>query len=581
MSVEQALAFHRQGRLSEAASLYQAMLKADRERFDALHGLGTVRSQQGRHEEARTLFRRALRQNPKSPEAEYNLALALASLRRYDEAVLHYQRALALRPGFFQAHNNLGNIFKSLDRRAEAMDQYRQALEINPDFAVGHNNLGNSLQALERRDEAEMHYRRAIAVEPRYSEAYNNLGNILHIQGRTEEAITCYRQALSLDRNYVEALYNLGNVLKELGQFGDAAAALRRAIALDPTNTGAYLSLVDTQKLKPGDADFEAMERLVTDKRALDDSKRLTLHFALAGLYDDLGRYDEAFAHMVPGNALKRREIVYDETAMNDYFSRVKQVFTPEFVAALAGSGDPSARPLFILGMPRSGTTLVEQILATHPKIFGAGELDEFSQLAKELSFPDGLVALTPERLRKLGADYVQRIEARGNGAVWITDKMPSNFFYVGLIHLALPNARIIHTRRNAADTCLSCYSKLFVSRGQNFSYDMGELGRYWRQYDALMSHWRQVLPKGAMLELRYADLVADIETEARRLLAWCGVDWDDACLAFHRNKRPVLTASVAQVRQPIYQSSVGRWRAYERHLTPLIRELTPAQLAE
>jgi tetratricopeptide (TPR) repeat protein len=581
MSVEQALSLHRRGRLSEAAALYQAVLKADRDRFDALHGLGTVRSQQGQYEEARSLFRRALRQNPKSPEAEYNLGLALAALKRFDEAVLHYQKAFALRPDFFQAHNNLGNVLKSLDHREEAIEQYRRALAINPDFAIAHNNLANSLQAIERRDEAEMHYRRAIAVEPGYAEAHNNLGNVLHVMGRTEDAVACYQQALTLDGNYVEALYNLGNALKELVRFGEAAATLRKAIALDPTNTGAYLSLVDTQKLKPGDADFEAMERLVTDKGALDDSKRLTLHFALARFYDDLGRYDEAFAHMVPGNALKRREIIYDEAAMNDYFARIKAVFTPEFMTAMAGVGDPSARPLFILGMPRSGTTLVEQILATHPKIFGAGELDEFSKLAKELPYPDGLAALTPERLRKLGADYVQRIEARGNGAVWITDKMPSNFFYVGLIRLALPNARIIHTRRNPVDTCLSCYSKLFVSLGQNFSYDMGELGRYWRQYDALMAHWRHILPDDAMLELHYADLVADLETEARRLLAWCGVDWDDSCLDFHRNKRPVLTASVAQVRRPIYQSSVGRWRAYEHHLGPLLRELAPDQIEQ
>jgi tetratricopeptide (TPR) repeat protein len=581
MSVEQALSLQRQGRLSEAASFYQTVLKTERDRFDALHGLGIVRSQQRRYDEARSLFRRALRVNPASAEAEYNLALALAGLKRYEEAVSHYQKALALRPDFFQAHNNLGNVFKSLDRRAEAMDQYRLALEINPDFAAGHNNLGNSFQALGRLKEAESHYRRAVAIEPRYAEAHNNLGNVLNLFGRTEDAVVCYQQALALDENYVEALYNIGNALKELARFDEAATALRKAIALDPTNTGAYLSLVDTQKLKPGDPDFEAMERLVHDKKALSDSKRLTLHFALVRFYDDLGRHEEAFAHMAPGNALKRREISYDEATTNDYFARIKRVFTPELMSSLAGAGDPSARPIFILGMPRSGTTLVEQILATHPRIFGAGELDVFSTLAKELSYPEGVADLSRDRLRELGANYVRQITALGNGAIWITDKMPSNFFYVGLIRLALPNAKIIHTRRNAVDTCLSCFSKLFVSVGQNFSYDQGELGRYWRQYDALMAHWRQILPENAMLELRYADLVADMETEARRLLAWCGVEWDDACLAFYRNKRPVLTASVSQVRRPIYQSSVGRWRSYEHHLAPLLRELTPEQIAE
>jgi hypothetical protein len=224
--------------------------------------------------------------------------------------------------------------------------------------------------------------------------------------------------------------------------------------------------------------------------------------------------------------------------------------------------------------MPRSGTTLVEQILASHPDVFGAGEIDDLTLLAEAMPYPEGLPEASAEQLRALGASYVAGVRGRAGAALWITDKMPSNFYYVGLIRLALPNARIIHTRRDPVDTCLSCFSKLFVGVAQPFSYDLRELGRYWRQYDALMAHWRQVLPERAMLEIQYEELVADLETQARRLVAYCGLDWNDACLAFHETRRAVRTASAVQVRRPVYKSAVGRWRIYEEQLAPLIEEL-------
>jgi tetratricopeptide (TPR) repeat protein len=580
VSVERALFLHQQGSLSEAASLYQAVLRTDRDQFDALHGLGILRNQQRRHEEARSLFRRALRQNPQSAEAEYNLGIALNALKRLDEAVLHYQKALALRSDFFQAYNNLGNVLKALGRRDEAMEQFRLALIVKPDFPIAHNNLGNSLQASGQREEAATHYRQAIALQPNYVEAHNNLGNVLRLLGRSAEALPHYERALALDPGYVEAQYNYGNVLKELGRFDEAASALRQTIVLNPQNAGAYLDLVETQKIMPDDPATVAMERLVSDKKALGNVERLPLHFALGRVYDDLGRHDAAFRHFALGNAMRRREIPYDEAVTVDYFSQIKRVFTPELMRDKAGSGDPSPAPLFILGMPRSGSTLVEQILATHPRVFGAGELEDMQRLAKALPYPDGLTSAGADRLREFGQNYMKGIEALGSQAVLISDKMPANFFYVGLIRLALPNARIIHTRRNAVDTCLSCFSKHFVGQ-QNYSYDLGELGRYWCQYDALMAHWRKILPEDAMLEIRYEDVVADIETQARRLIAFCGLDWDDVCLDFYKNKRPVMTASVAQVRRPIFQSSVGRWRAYEHHLAPLLKELPLDQVTE
>jgi|HubBroStandDraft_1064217.scaffolds.fasta_scaffold00009_17 tetratricopeptide (TPR) repeat protein len=581
LSVERASSLHRQGKLPEAEALYQAILKADRGQFDALHGLGLLRSQQRRWEEARSLFRRALRRNPQSAEAEYNLGIALGALKRPDDAALHFQRAVALRPDFFQAHNNLGNTLKALGRSEAAIEQYRRALAVNPEFAIGHNNLGNSLQAAGRREEAETHYRRAIALQPGYADAHNNLGSVLRLVGRPEAAVACYEQALSLEPGYVEAQNNLGNTLKELGRFDEAAAALRKTIALDPKHTGALLDLTEVRKIGPEDPELAMMERLAADKGALADNARAPLHFALAKIYADLDRHDDAFAQMLAGNALKRRELRYDEAATLDQFRRIEQIFTPEFLRENAGSGDPSPAPIFIVGMPRSGTTLVEQILASHPRVFGAGELDEISKLAQALPYPQGILSVGAAELGEFGRRYATGLRARGGDADRISDKMPANFLYIGLIRLILPNARIIHTRRNPVDTCLSCYSKLFTGPRQAFSYDLGELGRYWRHYDALMAHWRRILPADAMFEIRYADLVTDLETEARRLIDYCGLEWADACLAFHRTERPVLTASVAQVRQPIYQSAVGRWHVYERHLAPLLAELPADRLLE
>jgi sulfotransferase family protein len=262
-------------------------------------------------------------------------------------------------------------------------------------------------------------------------------------------------------------------------------------------------------------------------------------------------------------------------------------VASAELIRNKAGLGDPTDVPIFILGMPRSGSTLVEQVLASHPKVFGAGELKDFDQVVKTVFGPDGAVVAYPEflpsfgaeHLRRMGAQYLRRLRQHSADAPRITNKMPSSFFYTGLIHLALPNARIIHTMRNPVDTCLSCFSKLF-SGEQNFSYDLGELGRYYRKYTELMEHWRHALPPGVMLDVQYEEVVEDFETQARRIVAHCGLEWDEACLAFHKNKRPVKTASALQVRRPIYQSSVGRWLPYKDQLEPLLRELPIEQPA-
>jgi hypothetical protein len=321
------------------------------------------------------------------------------------------------------------------------------------------------------------------------------------------------------------------------------------------------------------------MERLSRDE-TLSRSARIRLNFALAKAYDDIGRFDDAFRHLQEGNRQKRERIAYDEKQALEQFDRIRSCLDRGLLARSSG-GFRSDVPIFVLGMPRSGTTLIEQILAAHPAIHGAGELTDFGRLANHIRdakgnlcrYPDDVAGLSDDQLAFLGKEYVGRLRQLAPAAPRITDKMPGNFVFVGLIHMALPNARIIHVRRDPCDTCLSCYSKLF-SAPQEFTYDLAELGRYYREYDRLMTHWRETLPHGRMFEVRYEDVIADLETWARRIVGHCGLEWDPACIAFHEARRPVRTASATQVRQPIYSTSHGRWRNYGAHLGPLIAAL-------
>jgi hypothetical protein len=366
-----------------------------------------------------------------------------------------------------------------------------------------------------------------------------------------------------------------------LGGIEEARTIFEKAIVLAPMTGRYYRALFNIRRASPEDKYFASMVALARGMASLPVAEQMELHFALGKAYADLGQHERSFHHLLAGNALKRQTIVYDEPRRLASFDRIRTVFTQGLMNARRGVGAQSDVPIFIVGMLRSGTTLIEQILASHPKVFGAGELHDLSKLAAglesvddtTLSFPEIVRKLSNEDLGRFGGSYLNAVVAKAPGVERITDKMPGNFSLIGLIHMALPNAKIIHMRRDPIDTCLSCFSILF-STGQPHTYDLAELGRYYRAYETLMEHWRRVLPAGVMLELRYEDLVSDTERQARGVIAHCGLDWDDSCLAFHTTRRAVRTASAIQVRQPIYRTSVGRSRFYTELLRPLIREL-------
>ena len=393
---------------------------------------------------------------------------------------------------------------------------------------------------------------------------------MLRRQGRLDEAVACYHKAVALKPDFAEAHNSLGNALKDQGQFDEAQRAYERAVELGPRSGRYYHQLLYGWRVVAGDRHLAAAEKLAEDMASLPMGDQKELHFALGKAYADLDQRERSFRHFLDGNALERQGSVYDEAETLGFLDRIRTVFTAELMDSKQGLGHRSMVPIFIVGMPRSGTTLVEQILASHPKVFGAGELTEFAKAVTSigmrngaLSFPEVVPALSAEQLRQLGTSYLDAVEPAAPGAERITDKLPGNFSFVGLIHLALPSARIIHLRRDPVDTCLSCFSQLFVG-DLPYCYDLGELGRYYRAYQTLMEHWRQVLPEGVMLEIRYEEVVADVERQARRIIAYCGLEWDDACIAFYKTQRLIRTSSATQVRQPIYRTSVGRWKPYQ-----------------
>ncbi len=568
-TLRKAHSLYEQGRLAEAGELYQTALRLDPGHDRALYNFGLVRMRSGRLDEALGHFSKAIEQNPDFAEAHNAAGIALRMSGRYREAIAHYQKSLAIKPGYAEAENNLGLALRELEHYEEAAAHHRKALALKPDYPEAENNLGAALAALGRYEEAAAHYRKAVSLRPDFAEAYSNLGIALQPLDRHDDALAQFDKALALKPDLAEAYYGRGIALKTLGRLEEGRRAVETAVDLAPRKAEFFGSLVQSKLLVDGDPHRVAIEALARDMVSLPEVEQIHLHFALGRVYADLGQYERSFRHLVDGNALKRRRVAYDEAAALGEIERIRASFGAEPIRRGTGLGDPSPVPVFIVGMPRSGTTLVEQILASHPQVHGGGERRDFEVAIAGLDHP----AADGEDLRRVGARYVERVRALKPGAARITDKMPGNFRFAGLIHLALPNARIIHVRRDPVDTCLSCFSILFGG-DLPYAYDLGELGRYYRAYASLMAHWRAVLPEGVMLEVEYEALVADFEPQARRIVGHCGLDWDDACLDFHRTQRPVWTASAIQVRRPIYDSSVGRSRPYQGMLGPLLAAL-------
>jgi tetratricopeptide (TPR) repeat protein len=548
--------------------------------LQSLNNMGSIAHARKDLKAAADWYRQALAVNADYLESLSNLGAVLVEDDDPAAAVAPLQRALQLQPAYPEALCNLGLARIKQERVDEGIALLQRSLQLRPDYPESLVGLARGLYEQDQLADAERLLRRALERAPDKVDAWCQLGSVCMEQGEAARADAAYGCALELDASSVDALTGMGNLRLEEGKIDAAEALLCQAIEIAPDNLGARFHLTQTKKVKPGDANLIALEAMRAEAEAWNDDKRISWHYALGKAYDDLGEYDRAFPHFMAGARLKRAKLSYDAAADAARARRIAAVVDHAFVERLAGGGNPSALPIFVLGMPRSGTTLTEQIIASHPEVFGAGELRELMEIVQGstratelLSYPDNLAGLTREVATAWGDDYVARLGGRAPDAMRITDKMPANYLALGLIPLLLPAAKIIHVRRNAVDTCLSCFTRLF-NRHQDATYDLFELGRHYRNYAMLMEHWRALLPPGAFLEVRYEDIVADIEGQARRLIDFCALEWHDSCLAFYENKRSVRTASVTQVRQPIYTSSVERWRHYEKFLGPLLEGL-------
>ena len=411
-------------------------------------------------------------------------------------------------------------------------------------------------------------------------DSHRVMGAILLWQNRVDEAVTRLEESLRLDPENARTHKKHAQALAAQGRMAEAMAADRKALELQPKYAGALAHLASMKRFTSlHDDDLSTIEALAGDG-ATTDEDRVLLLFSLAKAYEELGAYERWFECLREANALARRAISWDSAAAVRVLDRTREVFSRELLDRYADSGFPSDVPVLIVGMPRSGTSLVEQILASHPAVHGGGERPDLVEIAEALGvmtieglpFPDSIERVDPQTLLGFGEGYARRLMDLEPAAARVTDKTPRNFRYLGLVRLLLPNAKVIHCVRDPVDTCFSCYALNLVA--QRYTFDVLELADYHRGYTRLMDHWRSVLPEGWMLDVRYEDLVADLEGESRRLLAHCGLEWDETCLQFDATDRPVMTASFAQVRRPVYGSSVSRWRRFEPHLGELLAAL-------
>ncbi|HVC61286.1 MAG TPA: sulfotransferase [Acetobacteraceae bacterium] len=484
-----------------------------------------------------------------TPDNAFRQAVALQQQGDLLGAEKIYRAILKQYPKHFQTLSNLGTVLLVAERMEEAVPFLRKALNQDPNAPVVHTQLAWALGLLDRHEEALERAGRAIALHPELPGAHATLAQLL----------------------------------ANLGRYAEAMGALGRAIELAPDQASYYCHWGHIARWTPDDPRLAGLEALAQKAASLPPSEQVALNFALAKADEDCGNIERAFRRQIEGGALQRRLFRYDEAATLRELDDLCRALDAGWMAGHQGAGDPSALPVFVLGMPRSGSTLVEQILASHPKVRALGErlifVDALARICGTPTVPASLAqraARWPDAdLRRLGALYREAVRrAVPADTARIIDKLPANFRYAGLIHAALPNARIIHTRRDPVDTCLSVFSILFSGLAQLHSYDLGELGRYYRAYEKVMAHWRDVLPAGVMLEVQYEAVVDDLEGQARRIVSHCGLEWDDACLEFHKSNRPVRTISHAQVRQPIYRRAVGRQRPPRHLLLPLLEAL-------
>ncbi|MFL6731616.1 MAG: tetratricopeptide repeat protein [Sphingomicrobium sp.] len=602
------------GKLDEAAEALEQAVKLDPSNAQALNNLGIVAYERKQFAKAADFYRSAIAIRPEMAEAHNNLGNALRMAGKFEDAIQAYQDALVIRERYPEAYNNLGTLLRDQRRFEEGEHALKKAIQQSPRYVEAHNNLAGLYVAQERDVDALRYLGDALKIQPRNpqtllltariqvrrnnvqaaeqamrtvvqddpdnAEALTVLGQVLHETDRYEEAIEVLEKALVAQPENMEARNFYGVALKSVGRLDEAREHLVTALNKNKNLFGAYANLNDLIDFSEGEGAklFEHMDEIFAKAKNHEAPLLLPLHFAYAKALDDRGEHERALRHYITGGKMKRAQLKYDEAETHGFFDKIRAVFPKEAFENRKFAGLQDDRPVFIVGMPRSGSTLVEQIISSHPDLYGAGEVkylsyslgqlrDRFPSLPK---YPDMMTKITPPQMEIVAKNYLRQLTASSGDAKRVTDKLLTNYFFIGLINQLFPNAKIIHTQRDPVDTCLSGFTKLFKDDTPH-SYDLTELGRYYGKYRELMAHWDTVLPEGVLMTVQYEDVVADTEKEAKRLIEFLALPWDDKCVDFHKSDRPVKTASVAQVRKPIYKTSVKRWKKYGSGLQPLV----------
>ena len=568
-----------EGDLDGAVRCYRRALELAPGDLQASNNLGLALHAAGRLADARDVFARLVQAAPRAPEAHNNLGVAEQALGNLDAAVKSFRATVELSGEHAEGWNNLGAALHASGDPAAARDALQRAVDLAPGSARAHYNLSRVHAAQGAWEDAEASVRRAIGLEPREAEFHLHLGYVLRARDRFDESVAAVRAALACAPGHPLANNDLGVALLVQGDFQDAERHLRAAVDAAPGLAVAYENLARTRRFDDGDAALmERISKLLLEP-GMDDAARAHLHFALGKMWEDRGEPARAFSHLEAANALVHAALPWDAAARSRHVDRLIEVFGRDWFARRAeeGAGHPSSAPVFVVGMLRSGTTLVEQILASHPKVLACGEIEFFDGVAAmmpqrlgvpDLPYPACAPRLTAEDLGALARRYLAQVFAEPGGAERFTDKNPLNVDHLGLIAVLFPHAHIVHVRRDPMDTCASIFATHF-SRDLPFAYDLDDIGRYYRDYRRLMAHWEGCLgPR--IHEVRYEALVAQQEDTTRALLAACGLDFDPACLAFHETRRAVGTASHWQVRQPLYGNARGRAQRFGDGLAAL-----------
>lgn len=567
-----------QGNSSAAIEHCRKALEFQSDYTDASLILGLALNSNGQHAEAVATLHNMLQINPAIPEAQCALGIVLYSQGQADRAIACYRKALQLKSNYPEAHFHLGAALEAKGRLKPAQDSYQEALGCRPGYADAGVMLANIYVLRQRRDDAIAEYERVIKCTPDYHKAYIGLAQTLLQQGRREECMAYVTTALKLFPDEQEVRASTAGIYERGGKFENAYELLRPLLEDKASSINAAMTMTRICKqFSRCDDTIDWLEWLLENSNPSQDERRM-LHFSLGSLLGSAKQFDLAFSHYQQGNQLKLWE--YDTTKHARQVDELIKTFNHENIHAINTSSYREDRMIFIFGMPRSGTSLVEQILASHPEVYAGGEMILLNQAIKwfhedeerAFEYPAGMLDITTQALDEIADFYLDRLPKASHDSNKVTDKLPGNFIHLGLIASVFPNAHLIHCTRDPLDSCLSCYFQDF-SGFLPFTYDLAHLGAYYNAYQRMMDHWRQVI-ETPILEVNYESMVADPETMIHSIIKFCGLPWHEQCLDFHESDRVVLTASYDQVRRPIYRSSIGRWKNYTDHLTPLIAAL-------